>query len=184
MSTDHSRQLTTPTDPDLTRLPPLEPPRDVLPRVLAEMRRRAEPRRRHGRWTRWAAAAVLMLSLGVIGLLTERMDRQSRELEQWVRYSQQLEAQLKLVGGRNQVVRGHRAAALGELESRLALVDWQLSRQPPSDHQIELWRQRALLLHDLVTVRAGERVLDNDRTRRPVVTINGPRSAIPASYEI
>ena len=186
MSADRTGQLSPDQDPEirLVQLPSLEPPRDVLPSILEEIRRRPrEVQRRRSHRIAWASAAVLVLSLGVISLLTQRVDRQSQELADWVQYSQQLESQLRSIDGGGQVMRGHRAAVMGELEDQIAMIDWQLGGRPPNAEQIALWQQRAVLLNDLVTVHAGDLVLSEDQARRPVVTINPPMT-ITASYEL
>ncbi len=180
MSTDRNPGVNDRPGLDLKSLPALEPPHEVLPEILAAVRR--GPASTRG-WLGWATAALLVVSIGTIALLAQRVDDQAHELTAWIAYSQQLESQLRVVGGRNPVVRGHRAAALGELEQRVALIDLELSQRPRPAEEIDLWRQRAVLLHDLVTVHASDRLLAGAAARRPVVTINPPLDAIPASYE-
>ena len=80
----------------------------------------------------------------------QRLQGQSRELE----------AMLRDLPGRPQLVRGDNEAAIAALEDRIAEVDWALSRSRSWAHgamsEPVLWRERVDLMGELVRARYTE----------------------------
>ena len=156
------------------------PPEDAWPAIESRL---TVPRRRpamHGRY--WlAAAATLLLSAGLALMLALRTDTTiSPELGQWIRYSMDLEDQLRSVGDARTRYRGHEALAVTELQLMLAAVDAELEFTPPA-RQLPLWKQRAVVLNDLLAVQATRGWIAAD-VPRPVVTRSSPSTLV--AYEI
>jgi hypothetical protein len=189
-----SRELMNDTS-NLSSLPEVSPPEDAWPTVAARLaRERRSKRLPH--WIAMASAAMLMVAVGVILMLTTRIDEQQqlqaqnelqlqKQLAGWVAYSQDLEAELRALGEREGVIRGHQAVALGQLEHMVAAVDQQLAQPNPRDRQLALWQRRAVLLNDLVTVKAGNVLQVPGQPPQPVITLNRPAGkARLATYEM
>ena len=139
---------------ELAALPQLKPGRDAWPFVARQLRQPAVtgPWYANYRWLRPAMAAVLVLALGAITLLTQTVDEQEQMLQAWIAYSQELELELRQLRGGNRPIRGHQALAVGQLEDMVAVVDAQLAGNQSDDRRrLQLWQQRATLLNDLVT---------------------------------
>ncbi len=184
MSSDRIR-MTGGRDPfGLAQLDSVAPPRDALPLVRAALARERRPRRA---WL-WpaAAAALLVASLGLIVTQSGQLEAQQEELDQWIAYSQRLEAEVGALRDRNSVLRGHEALAVSEIEDRVAAVDQRLASVAPEAPSLALWQERAALMNDLVTVHAlaNGRRWQPDARPVPVVTRNMPARTelTPASY--
>lgn len=159
----------------LSKLPQLAVPEGAWEALEARMDQRA---RGPQPWWPLAAAAVLVLSLGVTALLTDRVDSQQAELERWMSYSQMLEEQLQRAERVAPSYRGDQAVAINELQNMVAGVDYQLGMAAQRDERLRLWQQRVMLLNDMVGVHAiaasGEAQPLAYRGERP--------DAVPASY--
>lgn len=177
MCPKHSSELDQNNGPavELMALPQLRPSQDAWPFIERQMNQPGRARKSKVWWLRPAMAAVLVLSLGMIILLTQKVDEQDQALQAWIDYSQELELELRQLQGRNGSIRGHQAMAIGQLEDMVAAVDWHLAKNATDDQrQLRLWQRRASLLNDLVTVRASQRLLPLEQQLRPVVTFNRP----------
>jgi hypothetical protein len=170
---------------ELAALPQLRPECDAWPLLYRQLQQPAIVGTASSgyRWLRPAMAAMLVLALGAITLLTQRVNEQDQILQAWIDYSQELESELRQLQGRTGSIRGHQAMAIGQLEDMVAIVDWQLARNQTDDQRrLQLWQQRATLLNDLVTVRAGQRLLPPEQQQHPVITLNRPATLV--SYEM
>ena len=170
---------------ELRALPQITPDSDAWPFIARQLEQAdiVELSWLKVRWLKPAMVAILLLSLGMITLLTQRVDEQDQMLQAWVNYSQELESDLRQLQGRNGAIRGHQAVAIGQLEDMLAIVDWQLAQGSNDEQrQLQLWQQRTTLLNDLVTVRAGQRFLPAAQQQQPVITLNRPARLV--SYEL
>jgi len=125
----------------LKALPALRAPRDRWPAVRAAVLAERGRRRRVWRVGSLAAAAALA---GV--LLLRPWGTQQR--------SATLESTLKQVGGGvdGRVMSGREAAVAAALEDRIAAIDGELADRE-AEEQLNLWRQRADLMQQLVQVR-------------------------------
>ena len=134
----------------LKALPALRPPRDRWPAVRDAVLSERGRRRRVWRVGSLAAAAALA---GVLLLHPWGTDLQA-ELVQAQQRSATLESTLQQVGGGldGRVMSGREAAVAAALEDRIAAIDGQLAEQEAQE-QLNLWRQRADLMQQLVQVR-------------------------------
>ncbi len=190
----------------LQELPPLAPPRDVLPEVLAGVQ--AGKQAPGPRWPLLSAAAVAVLAIGLVW--TMRTGPQpgagpagdpsvpamvsadpatDRALDDWIRYSQQLEQQLRALKPESTVLRGHRAAAINLLQEEMALIDLALAQTTQPDESLLLWQARTARLNDLVAVHvasANALSLDSDRDPGldPVITLQPPLAATAVSVQL
>lgn len=158
---------------NLKDLEMLTPDRDVWPQI-----ERVLERRQHGfrGWIVPAAAALLMISLGLIVALSQKVEQQDQELDQWVAYSQELEQRLNELDSMRTSYRGHEAIAVAELRDMVALVDSELARTSTQPVSLELWKRRAVILNDLYAVQAAA-IDQNWRGRpRPVITTTTPNN--------
>lgn len=137
-------------------LPPHSPPRDRWPAVRESLVS-ARRRRRWGYagWTSVAAAAGLVL---FAGLRTAPRSAAGAsvpdEIASLVQESQQLERVLQSYSQPGRVITGGTAAAIAELEDRIARVDDGIDRaqvQAVSQETVaDLWRRRVTLMDRLV----------------------------------
>ena len=134
----------------LKALPALRAPRDRWPAVRAAVLAERGRRRRVWRVGSLAAAAALA---GVLLLHPWGTDLQA-ELVQAQQRSATLESTLKQVGGGvdGRVMSGREAAVAAALEDRIAAIDGELADRE-AEEQLNLWRQRADLMQQLVQVR-------------------------------
>ena len=134
----------------LKALPALRTPRDRWPAVRDAVLGERGRRRRVWRVGSLAAAAALA---GVLLLHPWGTDLQA-ELVQAQQRSATLESTLQQVGGGfdGRVMSGREAAVAAALEDRIAAIDGQLAEQEAQE-QLNLWRQRADLMQQLVQVR-------------------------------
>jgi hypothetical protein len=141
----------------LKALPGFSPPRDRWPVVREELRRS----RRRGRWQRagWgalAAAAALVLLVGVRGvggagptvLAAQEVDELKAE-------SRELEEVLQRVSREGRVMNGVTATVIIRLEDRIAVIDAGIAEIQTTDNSVtielrDLWRQRVQLIDQLV----------------------------------
>lgn len=190
----------------LRELPPLTPPRDVLPAVLAGTRAGNSPATPH--WPLLAAAAAALVAIGLVwtmrsgpqldadpmtdaaGPAMVSTDSETvRALDDWIEYSQQLESQLRALQPESTVLHGHRAAAINLLQEEMALIDFALAQTTQPDESLLLWQARTARLNDLVAVHvasANALSLDADRDPGldPVITLQPPLAAAAVSVQL
>ncbi len=137
-------------------LPPHSPPRDRWPAVreavLTERRRR---RWSYATWAGLAAAAGLVLVVGVKTPAHPVVTASAPdEIASLVQESQQLEQVLHSYNQPGRVVNGVTAAAIAELEDRIAVIDLGIDQaqvQAASYETVaDLWRRRVTLMDRLV----------------------------------
>ena len=134
----------------LKALPALRTPRDRWPAV-----RDAVLAERGRRWRVWrvgslAAAAALA---GVLLLHPWGTDLEAQLVAAQQR-SATLESTLQQVDGDGRVMTGREAALASALEDRIAVIDGQLAERRAKEMEaLNLWRQRADLMQQLVQVR-------------------------------
>jgi len=145
----------------LKALPSLTPPRDRWPLVRdAVVVTRRRVRWARAGWSAVAAAAALVVAIGVstIGPGVEAVS--AEEIEALVEESQQLEQVLETLYRQGRVVDGMRAAAIAELEDRIAIVDWGIQRAQAGaasrEELARLWRERVTLMDQLVNTHVGQ----------------------------
>ncbi len=146
----------------LKALPPLTPPRDRWPAVRAAVIA-SHRRRRVARvaWSVLAAAAVLVLAVGVRGLSNSSEEPTSvQQLEALVQESQRLEDVLRSVSVDGRVVSGLTAAAIADLEDRIAVIDASIGAAqagPFSEDDLrDLWRERVTTMDALVNTHVRQ----------------------------
>ncbi len=145
----------------LKALPGFSPPRDRWQLVRGQV---AASRRRARRWigmSGLAAAAVLALAVGVSRVqpgdaaVTPRTQVQALMSE-----SSRLEGMLRTVGAGGRVVNGSTAAAIADLEDRIALIDVGLQvaqeRRYPVTDMRDLWEERVTLMGALVNTHVRQ----------------------------
>jgi len=134
----------------LKALPALRAPRDRWPAVRDAVLAERGRRRRVWRVGSLAAAAGLA---GVLLLHPWGTDLEAQLVAAQQR-SATLESTLQQVGGGfdGRVMSGREAAVAAALEDRIAAIDGQLAEQEAQE-QLNLWRQRADLMQQLVQVR-------------------------------
>lgn len=147
----------------LKALPSIAPPRDRWPVVRdAVVGGRRRVRRYWAGWGTLAAAAAIVLIVGVTGLPSGSVDSASgQELESLMQESQDLESLLQSYtaqGGR--VVDGMTAAVIADIEDRIAAVDYTIERARESsvttDEMTDLWRRRVALMDQLVSTHVQQ----------------------------
>lgn len=141
----------------LKSLPSFTAPRDRWPVV----REAVEVSRRHRRFARggWmvlAAAAAIVLLIGVRSIPGSGPNvLAAQEIESLVEESQELEVLLQEYYRQGRVVNVATAAAIADLEDRIALIDLGIERAQASaiaqDDMADLWRERVSLMDQLVT---------------------------------
>jgi hypothetical protein len=147
----------------LKALPSIVPPRDRWPIVRDQvMAARRRTRWYWGGWSALAAAATIVLVVGLTGFPpTKTTPAAGQELESLMQESQDLESLLQSYndqGGR--VVDGMTAAVIADIEDRIAAVDWtiQQARQASvtTDQMTDLWRRRVALMDQLVSTHVQQ----------------------------
>lgn len=141
----------------LRSLPSFSAPRDRWP-VVREGFESSRRRRRIARagWTVLAAAASFVLLIGVRSIPGSGPNMLvAQEIESLVEESQELEVVLQEYYRQGRVVNAATAAAIADLEDRIALIDLGIERAQaaalPSDDMADLWRERVALMDQLVT---------------------------------
>jgi hypothetical protein len=168
---------------ELRQLPQFAPPPRVWPAVREDLG--GLPNRWHG--SSWlslsAAAALLVVALLLLsthrdlgGLLEgstiARSDHDGKDMiGPLVMRSQHLESVLRGLPRRPTVERAATSAAIDELQTRIELLDLQLSGEAKNDLDRDraqrLWNTRVQLLSSLVYVRYAEAVRDGYRSVNP-----------------
>lgn len=141
----------------LKTMPTLNPPRDrwsvVRDEVLAG---RAKKRRQFVGWLGAAAAASVMLTLGV-GQLVVSAAREPDPLAELVNEAQSLEQALRVFRPESRVMSGRVATAVAALEDRLFALEVRFGRaqqrRASREQFIRLWEERVGLMGALVEVR-------------------------------
>ena len=141
----------------LKTMPTLNAPRDrwsvVRDEVLAG---RAKKRRQFVGWLGAAAAASVMLTLGV-GQLVVSAAREPDPLAELVNEAQSLEQALRVFRPESRVMSGRVATAVAALEDRLFALEVRLGRaqqrRASREQVIRLWEERVGLMGALVEVR-------------------------------
>lgn len=141
----------------LKTMPTLNAPRDrwsvVRDEVLAG---RAKKRRQFVGWLGAAAAASVMLTLGV-GQLVVPAAREPDPLAELVNEAQSLEQALRVFRPESRVMSGRVATAVAALEDRLFALEVRFGRaqqrRASREQVIRLWEERVGLMGALVEVR-------------------------------
>jgi hypothetical protein len=153
----------------LQQLPQYAPPPHVWRAIRAEMER-AVPRRSH-RYAALSAAATVLIAVSLAVLEVPRHEtavRSEEALGRLVTRSQQLEDLLQHLPPRPSVERAATSATIDDLQSKIQLLDVQLSaaaaREGDHEQVRRLWGTRVQLLHSLIDVRYAESLRDVDGT--------------------
>ncbi len=144
----------------LRTLPVLSPPRDRWSAIRDEvLAARASKRRSLATWLAAAAAASVMLTLGV-GRLVVQAAQEPDPLAELVLEAQSLEQALRIMRPDTRVMNGRVATVVGALEDRL----WALEARFDRAHQgrstsreqlILLWQERVGLMGALIDMHRG-----------------------------
>ena len=145
----------------LKALPGFSPPRDRWQLVRGQV---AASRRRARRWmgmSGLAAAAVLALAVGVSRVQPgEAAVTPHTQVQALMKESSRLEGMLRTVGEDGRVVNGITAAAIADLEDRIALIDVGLQmaqeRRYPVTDMRDLWDERVTLMGALVNTHVRQ----------------------------
>jgi hypothetical protein len=173
---------------ELRQLPRLEPPPNSWPAIRDELARSPIRPRRGGRLF-LSAAATLIVVVALAFLLSTHRDRGAAVaggtiarsasdgndmIGLLVTRSQQLEGVLQSLPRRPTVERASTSATIDELQTRIQLLDLQLSTVATSDPDHDrtqcLWDTRVQLLSSLVSVRYAEAVRDGDASVNPFLS--------------
>jgi hypothetical protein len=150
----------------LRSLPSYSPPSQVWQAISQEI----SPRESFKRWPSLTAVAAVMLLITVAFVwvlrmnatqvtLAEQSGLKSGDVVSLMADSQRLEALLHSLPPRPPVEKAVTSATIDELQSRIELVDFQLSQdgQPVDRAEMQrLWNARVQLLNSLVYVRYAE----------------------------
>ncbi len=145
----------------LKALPEFRPARDRWNVIRSDV---ASERRRARRWMGMsgvAAAAVMALAVGVSQLANNNVQASTeQEMADLMAESQRLETMLQSVGQPGRVMNGLTAAAIADLEDRIAFIDAGISeaqsrRYGPADVR-DLWEQRVSLMGALVNTHVQQ----------------------------
>jgi hypothetical protein len=141
----------------LKALPDLTPPRDRWPVIMeAYMAARRRTRRVRLLWGGLAAAAVMVLALGLSAVLEEPTTSADAapEIDVLVQQSQRLEDVLRTLRPERRVMSGYTATAIVNLEDRIAALDAGIGAAQdrgvaPAELR-RLWQERVVLMDALV----------------------------------
>lgn len=147
----------------LKALPSYSPPRDRWPALRDQL----VAERRHRRWvrTRWVGLAAAAIIVGVLGVRAvpdtgAPAGLADREVAALVEESQELESMLASFQRPGRVVNGATAATIAALEDRIAAIDVGIERGQayavPSNSMADLWRERVVLMDQLVTTHVRQ----------------------------
>jgi hypothetical protein len=150
----------------LHQLPQFEPPHDTWLNISEQLDRLPSERRRR-RWIYRSGAVAAGILVTLTALLWSvssdhgRVDPASgkESIGQLVTRSQQLEAMLQSLPQRPAVQRAETSATIDELQTRIQMLDLQLSNvksDPDRAQARRLWSTRNQLLDSLVYVRFAE----------------------------
>lgn len=166
--------MNAPVEQQLQQLPELDPPVDAWQRIRRAARREVWHARWHRSWPLLLAGSLTATAAGLVLaiLVPDAPDpaatapvstlivAQAPELGRLQAQSRHLEAMLRGLPGRPELVRAENAAAIAALEDRIAQLDWALSRSStrpgPANVQPALWRERVGLMGELVRARYTE----------------------------
>ena len=145
----------------LKSLPEFRPPRDRWDAVRSQV---VGERRRTRRWiglSGVAAAAVVALAVGVSQIATRNAESAAeQQMVDLIAESQRLEGMLNTVGQDGRVMNGITAAAIADLEDRIALIDAGIfeaqSRRYTTTDMRGLWEQRVSLMGALVNTHVRQ----------------------------
>lgn len=143
----------------LRMLPALSPPRDRWSAIRDEvLAARASKRRSLATWLAVAAAASVMLTLGV-GRLVVQAAQEPDPLAELVLEAQSLEEALRIMRPETRVMNGRVATVVGALEDRLwaleARFDRAQQRRTSREQLILLWQERVGLMGALIDMHRG-----------------------------
>jgi anti-sigma factor RsiW len=147
----------------LKALSAFSPPRDRWPPVRDALE--AEQRQAQRSRLRWVGLAAAAAIVGVIGFqaiptAAPAQDLATREVEALVEESQELEQLLASFQRPGRVVNGMTAAAVADLEDRIAAVDFGITRAQEvavsTDAMADLWRERVVLMDRLVSTHVQQ----------------------------
>jgi hypothetical protein len=154
---------------ELRQLPSFEPPEHAWPLIRERLERL--PRHRRGVPRVFVPAAV---AAGLVAALTSlwliHLDRghagPDDDIQSLVSRSQRLEAVLNTLPPRPTVERAATSAAIDELQTRIQMLDQQLSAAANDDgyRTQRLWSARVQLMNSLVYVRYAEAARNGDRS--------------------
>ena len=154
---------------ELRQLPSFEPPEHAWPLLRERLERL--PRRRGG--APWifvpaAVAAGLVATLTLLWLMHMNRGHPGPDdaIRSLVSRSQRLEAVLNTLPPRPPVERAATSAAIDELQTRIQMLDQQLSAAATDDRYRtqRLWSARVQLMNSLVYVRYAEAARNGDRS--------------------
>lgn len=168
--------MNAPVEQQLRRLPELDPPVDAWPRVSRSARREAWRARWRQLWPLVLAGGLTATAAGLVLAIVMTNARgpaatiplpklmvaqtPAPELGRLQSQSRALEAMLRDLPGRPELVRAENAAAIAALEDRIAQLDWTLSRSTARAEVVNaepaLWRERVGLMGELVRARYTE----------------------------
>lgn len=170
---------------ELRQLPGLEPPSRSWSAIREELAR-SPTRSRRGGWMPLSAACVLVFGVALTLSLAMHRDREAMVADgtnakhgddvigPLVTRSQQLEGILQNLPRRPTVERVATSATIDDLQTRIQLLDLQLSTVATTDQDYDrtqrLWNARVQLLSSLVSVRYAEAVRDGDASLNPLAS--------------
>ena len=154
---------------ELRQLPSFEPPEHAWPLIRERLERL--PRRRRGVPWVFAPAAVAaglvvaLTSLWLMHLHRGHAGPGDDTIQSLVSRSQRLEAVLNTLPPRPTVERAATSAAIDDLQTRIQILDQQLSAATNDDRYRtqRLWSARVELMNSLVYVRYAEAARNGDR---------------------
>jgi hypothetical protein len=140
----------------LKALPVLTPPRDRWASIAAAVRTERRTRRLRGAMGLVAAAGLAALVLIAVRPATNSKASEAAALDRAMARSQALEQTLNALSPETRALPGDAAAAVAELEDRLARIDARLNDpaawQGNAGRAANLWQERAGVLSALVDV--------------------------------
>ena len=145
----------------LKSLPEFRAPRDRWQAIRSQI---GSERRRTRRWiglSGVAAAAMIALAIGVSQLAVQSTAAAAeQQMVDLIEESQRLEGMLQSVGQDGRVMNGITAAAIADLEDRIALIDAGIfeaqSRRYATTDMRGLWEQRVSLMGALVNTHVRQ----------------------------
>jgi len=158
----------------LRELPDTPPPRVVWERIRAQAEAEGLIRRplmaRQSTWYAAGLAAAVVLALFIAPGLNAPPEQvfptvptaapsNANSLQALMVESRQIESNLRALPADPRVMRAGTAATIGELEDRIAAIDYQLNDQSiqlsPEDEEI-FWRERVRLMKSLLRLRYAQ----------------------------
>jgi hypothetical protein len=161
----------------LQQLPSFEPPARGWAAIQTEVQRGSQRRASRAPLAAFAASVLIaVLVLPLIhrgsGSMLVPAEPGAAALTALVQRSQRLEAVLQVLPPRPHVERAGTSATIDDLQSRIQLVDLQLSAgakdELAQDQTQQLWNARVELMNSLVHVRYAEAAGNVDRSEQPI----------------